>query len=197
MTSVINKRDYALLLLYFITGMRREELISLRYGDITLESISMVLSGRVKGGEIVTRQVMEPAARTALLDYLNASGRFPHLTADSPLWVSHDRGTHKRMKKDAKIPAGSPVAEISLTSHGFVKNLKSYALQAGLGPIHLHQTRHTFARIIAEESGSLTDAQDALGHKNAATTRVYVQRVGTKKDKFSVTVARRLKVDEE
>jgi len=200
--DLIGKRDYALLLLYFITGMRREELISLRFEDVTMDDQSahgsgIILSGRVKGGEIVTRQVTEPAAGEALLDYLRSSGRYLKMRSESPLWVSHDRGTRQRQKNDAKNLTGSPAVEIPLTSHGFVKNLKAYALQAGLGAIHLHQTRHTFARIVAEESGSLTDAQDALGHKNAATTRVYVQRVGTKKDKFSVTVAKRLKVDKE
>jgi site-specific recombinase XerD len=97
---------------------------------------------------------------------------------DSPLWTAHDRSGQN---------TGKP-----LSSHGFVKNLKRYAEQAGLGDIHLHQTRHSYARIVSEETGSIIETQDALGHKNAATTRVYVQRIGVKRDKHSSKVAARL-----
>jgi integrase/recombinase XerD len=81
----------------------------------------------------------------------------------------------------------------ALTSHAFVKNLKRYAKEAGVGDVHLHQTRHSFARIVAEETGSLTDTQDALDHRNAATTRVYVQRIAVKRDRYSQRVTRRLR----
>jgi integrase len=64
--------------------------------------------------------------------------------------------------------------------------MKRYAQAAGIDDFHLHQTRHTFARILAEDSGSITETQDAaLGHRSAATTRVYVQRISVKRDKHS------------
>lgn len=66
-----------------------------------------------------------------------------------------------------------------------MKNLKRYASAAGIDGFHLHQTRHTFARIVAEDSGSITETQDALGHRSAATTRVYVQLISVKRDKHS------------
>jgi site-specific recombinase XerC len=66
-----------------------------------------------------------------------------------------------------------------------VKHPKSYARKAGPGDLHLHQSRHTYARWVGEGSGSLLEAQDALGHKNLATTKVYLQQVAVKKDKFS------------
>lgn len=116
--------------------------------------------------------------REALLDYLSSSGRLTALKTDSPLWTRHDR-------------AGRPGA--ALTSHAFVKNLKRYARDAGVGDVHLHQTRHSFARIVAEETGSITDTQDALGHRNAATTRVYVQRIAVKRDRHSQRITGRLK----
>jgi site-specific recombinase XerC len=56
------------------------------------------------------------------------------------------------------------------------------------------QTRHTFARIVAESSGSIVETQDALGHRNPATTRVYVQRIAVKHDKLGKEVAKRLKL---
>jgi site-specific recombinase XerC len=47
---------------------------------------------------------------------------------------------------------------------------------------------------VAESSASLTETQEALGHRNLATTRVYVQRIAVKPDKFGDEVARRLKL---
>ena len=70
-----------------------------------------------------------------------------------------------------------------------VKDLKRYATQAGAGQVHLHQTRHSYARIIAEESSSITDTQDALGHRNVATTRIYAQRIAVKKTSAATALA--------
>jgi hypothetical protein len=36
---------------------------------------------------------------------------------------------------------------------------------------HLYQSRHTNARIAAEEIGSFVETQEGLDHDNAATTR--------------------------
>lgn len=176
--DIVGKRDYALLLFYLTTGMRRQEVIGLRGGNIKLEDDSITLTGKVKGGDYVGREVRDPLLKEALLDYLSSSNRLSTLKTDSPLWTRHDR-------------AGKPGA--ALTSHAFVKNLKRYAREAGVGHVHLHQTRHSFARIVAEETGSLTDTQDALGHRNASTTRVYVQRISIKRDKHSTRVTSRLK----
>ena len=57
----------------------------------------------------------------------------------------------------------------------------------------VHQTRHTYARIVAEETGSFQETQEALDHENAATTRVYVQRITIKADKHGSKVAKRMK----
>ena len=174
--EVVGKRDYALLLFYLVTGMRRQEVIGLRGGDIRIDEY-ITLTGKVKGGDYVGREVRDPLLREALLDYLSSSGRLSALKTDSPLWTRHDR-------------AGRSGA--ALCSHAFVKNLKRYAREAGVGEVHLHQTRHSFARIVAEETGSITETQDALGHRNAATTRVYVQRIALKRDKVSDKVVGRL-----
>lgn len=175
--EIVGKRDYALLLFYLVTGMRRQEVIGLRGGDIKIDEF-ITLTGKVKGGDYVGREVRNVLLKDAIMDYLSACGRTEVLRTDSPLWTRHDR-------------AGRPGA--ALTSHAFVKNLKRYARQAGMEDVHLHQTRHSFARIVAEETGSITDTQDALGHRNAATTRVYVQRISIKKDKHSESITNRLK----
>ena len=108
--------------------------------------------------------------QAALLDYLRSCRRLHVLREDQPLWTRHDG-------------AGEPGAQLS--SWSFVENLKRYAREAGIGKIHLHQTRHTFARMVAKRSGSLSETQDALGHRHASTTRIYVESIAVKTDKYS------------
>ena len=117
------------------------------------------------------------------------------MTKQSPLWVAHDRAHTTPPGKSKRNPRKEKVARKpgkQLSSHGFVKKLKEYATEAGLDHIHLHQTRHTYARLVSEEAGSIIEVQDALGHKNLATTRIYAQRVAIKRDKHSRAIASRL-----
>jgi site-specific recombinase XerD len=173
--DIVGKRDYALLLLYLATGLRRQEAISLRGKDVHLGE-TLVLEYRAKGGDYRSREVREPQVREALLDYLSAAGRMHALKTDAPLWTRHDR-------------AGKPGE--ALTSHCFVKNLKKYAKEAGVERFHLHRTRHTFARIVSEFTGDITATQNALDHQNRSTTRVYVQRIAVKRDLFSEEISKR------
>jgi len=173
--NVVAKRDYALLLLYLATGLRRQEAISLRGKDV-LVGETLVLEYRGKGGDYRSREVREWQVREALLDYLMASGRMHALKTDAPLWTRHDR-------------AGKPGE--ALSSHCFVKNLKKYAKEAGVEGFHLHRTRHTFARIVSEFTGDITATQNALDHQSRATTRIYVQRIAVKKDLYSSEISKR------
>lgn len=179
--SLVGKRDYALLLLYFLSGLRRTEIISLRGKDVEVTEGKLLIKYKRKGGRYTGREVADTDAIEAIEDYLLSSGRMNVLGSDRPLWTRHDRAGR----------AGAP-----LTSHAFVKNIKLYAQAARVKGFHLHQTRHTFARIFAEDSGSMMETQEALDHANVATTRAYVQRIAIKRDKFSASIKRRMKSDQ-
>jgi integrase len=179
--SVVAKRDYALLLFYFLTGMRRNEVISLRGTDVEIGDAGMVIKYRRKGGKYMKRAVDDTGAKEALLDYLSTSGRSNVPRSERPLWTRHDRAGK----------SGAP-----LTSRAFVENLKAYAGKAGIEKINIHRTRHTFARIVAEETGSYLETQEALDHENAATTRIYVERITIKTDKHSSKITMRMKRNE-
>lgn len=172
--DLVGKRDYALLLFYLATGLRRREIISLRGRDVHVEPV-LVMAYRAKGGDYRSREIKEPQVREALLDYLSTSGRRHVFETDAPLWTRHDR-------------AGKPGE--ALSSHCFVKNLKKYASAAGVKDFHLHRTRHTFARIVSEVTGDITATQNALDHQSRSTTRAYVQRISVKADLYSGEVAR-------
>jgi integrase len=184
-SDVAAKRDYALLQWYVKTGRRRNEVISLRGSDVQAKDVPaggaaeqlLVVRYRIKGGRYLVSELRDRTVRAALFDYLEASGRRDVLGSERPLWTRHDR-------------AGMPGAP--LTSHAFAKNLKRYAREAGLDHVHLHMTRHTFARLVNEETGSLLETQEALDHEDQATTRVYLESVSIKRDKYSERVSRRI-----
>ncbi|MGB7923315.1 MAG: tyrosine-type recombinase/integrase [Pyrinomonadaceae bacterium] len=178
--SIVGKRDYALLLLYFLSGLRRTEIISLRGKDVEIAEDKLLIKYKRKGGRYTGREVADTDIIEAIEDYLMSSGRTNVFGSERPIWTRHDRAGR----------AGAP-----LTSHAFVKNIKHYAQAAKVKGFHLHQTRHTFARIFAEDSGSMMETQEALDHANVATTRAYVQRIAVKRDKFSASIKRRIKSD--
>jgi integrase/recombinase XerC len=183
--NVAAKRDYALLQWYIKTGRRRSEVISLRGSDVQVRELArdgakeevLIVRYRIKGGRYLTTELRDAAVRAALFDYLGACDRLEVLKSERPLWTRHDR-------------AGRPGAP--LTSHAFVKNLKRYAKEAGLEHIHNHMTRHTFARMVNEETGSLVETQEALDHEDLATTRIYLESIAIKRDKFSERISKRI-----
>lgn len=183
--QVVAKRDYALLQWYIKTGRRREEVISLKGSDVSVRENwrdgvrekLLIVRYRIKGGRYLATELRDATVREALLAYLEASGRGDVLQTERPLWTRHDR-------------AGKPGAP--LTSHAFVKNLKRYAKEAGLEHVHNHMTRHTFARIISEETGSLRETQEALDHEDQATTRLYVEAIAIKRDRYSEHISKRV-----
>lgn len=138
----------------------------------------LIVSGRAKGGHYHAKEVRDPEVKGGLLDYLAAAGRKHAFKTDAPLWTRHDN---------------PKLAGEQLTSHAFVRNLKLYAKAAGIGDVHLHQTRHTFARMVSEETGSISATQDALDHCNRATTSHCLQRIAIKRDLYSEGIAKRIK----
>jgi integrase len=176
--SIHALRDYAVTLFYLFSGLRRNELFGLRGNDIELQENGLIIRYKRKGGKFQRREVAHPDVREALLAYLKKSKRLSVLHSSDPLWTRHDR-------------AGSP--GLPLTSRSYANNLKKYAAKAGLRAVNIHQTRHTYARIIFEDSGDLLETQSALDHENQATTRVYVHTIAVKKDKHSDRIARRIR----
>src|SRR5581483_2030556 len=61
----------------------------------------------------------------------------------------------------------------SLTSQAFAHNLKRYVAEAEIDQVHFQQIRHTFARIVEEETGSFIHTQRELSETAQATVRSF------------------------
>lgn len=172
----LHLRDYAILQLLVVTGKRREEILSLQGKSIQLKNERFFIRTKVKGGYFVSFEMNDPIAQDALFNYLEATARSVEIFGkNEPLWLRHSTG-------------GKNLEKVKLTSHGFAKRMKQYAMEAGISGFHIHRLRHTFAKIVSESVESMADTQEALGHSNIKTTQVYVKRLSVKKDKYSRTI---------
>jgi integrase len=176
----VHLRDYAILQFYVATGRRRAEIIGLRGNSIEIKDGRFFIRAKVKGGLFLNFELDDETTKNALFDYLDATNRIDIFGKNEPLWLRHDKGAKAAKKKD-------------LTSHGFVRRIEIYALEAGIEGIHIHRLRHTFAKIVSEYSESMAETQEALGHSNIKTTQIYVQRLAVKKDKHSKSIRDALK----
>lgn len=154
------KRDYALLAVGLSTGRRVAELAGLRWGDVSTDGKAVRLTWRrCKGGKVMHDTLAQSSA-AALLDWLHShyGAQLGTLASDAPIWVTlAARGRGGAL-------SGQAIADVC---------------QKRIGTSKVHQLRHTFAHAMVEKGAKVTDVQQRLGHANAATTGIYLQKLAS------------------
>ena len=155
------RRDYAMLLLEFSTGIRRAELVGIRRGDLAeTPAGDIILTYHPKGGKEATRPVPRRAV-AALQAYLADRGP---LAAGDPVFVAHDRGASKRPPRP-------------LTAEAW-RNIVTKYTEAALGfRVHPHALRHTAATLAWHHTHDLKQVQSLLGHRHVVTTQRYIDHL--------------------
>ncbi|MCP3866695.1 MAG: tyrosine recombinase XerC [Gammaproteobacteria bacterium] len=143
-------RDQAIMELFYSSGLRLAELVSLDCRDITREEGVLSVTG--KGAK--TRLVpVGLKALQAIHYWLEVRGTVA--AADEPALFVSRRGTRIRPRT---VQA----------------RLKVWALRQGAGRhLHPHLLRHSFASHLLESSGDLRAVQELLGHSDISTTQIY------------------------
>jgi integrase/recombinase XerC/integrase/recombinase XerD len=157
-------RNQSLILCLHSSGMRVGELVGLRRGDLDYTDHGAWVQG--KGGR--PRFVrFSQGAWSALMTYLQArhDETVGGTLADKPLICRHDRGAgdHRRL----------PLSTLSVE-----RTITRLAKEVGvLERFNLtpHSFRHYFATRFLRHTSDLALTQDALGHANPGTTRVYAK----------------------
>lgn len=150
--SELAVRDHAMMELFYSSGLRLAELVSLDLDSLDIRAANLRVTG--KGNK--ERQL--PVTGTAI-DAIRAwlPVRRQWLGNDSDcmaLFVS------KQKKR--------------ITARSVQMRLATLARQRGLdGRIHPHMLRHSFATHLLESSRDLRAVQELLGHANLSTTQVY------------------------
>jgi integrase len=155
---VRTEEDYAYWLLLVMTGMRRGEVLGLRWKDVNLGE-----------GVIAVRQaVVSVGARRELSTPKTSRGR---------RLVALDADTVEALQLVWKNSHGGPEALIfaehnggPLSGSSVTKRFKSLVAKADLPPIRLHDLRHTHATLALQAGVHPKIVSERLGHSTVAFT---------------------------
>jgi site-specific recombinase XerD len=134
-------RDHAIILLFVYTGMRRAELLRLRTDDLDLDQDVAVVAGN--GGRYRTCPFGNKTGQ-ALDRYVRVRHRHKNAAA-SELWLAR-RGT--------------------FNESGLATMLLRRGERAGIGKVHPHQLRHTFAPKWLASGGTEGDLMRLAGWRS-------------------------------
>ena len=146
----LDRRDRAILELFYSSGLRLAELSGLDLGDLDLSDAVV----RVMGKGAKTRIVpIGGYARESVLAWLNV------------------RSACAREREQALFVNRSGTR---LGARAIQQRVAVWAQRKGLGRrVHPHMLRHSFASHVLESSSDLRAVQELLGHADISTTQVY------------------------
>jgi site-specific recombinase XerD len=174
-STLLGKRDYALLVILLNTGRRVTEVCELKCGDIDISgTVAVITWRRTKGGKTM-RDQLTPKVAKALIDYLQDVYK-GEWRDDAPVWISFSRYNGKK-----RVAIGTQaIAAVCQKYFGISK---------------VHATRHSFAVMMESAGAKLSDIGARLGHANLATTSTYMQRLHSAENKFAGDLERMLDID--
>ncbi len=168
--TVAGRRDRAILLLLFLTGRRRSEVMDLRAGQIRIEGDTLFYSYRGKGGKRGHRELPSPAYRAICASLADCGKELATMDHGESLWQ-----------------AG--VGERGISSATFYNRFRRYLAWAGLPPAGIHITRHTAAKLRRDAGESIEAVSSFLDHSSLAVTTVYLRRLEGVEDRTWPSVA--------
>ena len=148
--GVIERRDRAMLELFYSSGLRLAELCALDLGDVDLADAQLRVTGKGDKTRIVPVGRM---ARTAIAGWLEVRGGLA--APDERALFVGARGRR-------------------IGTRTVQQRVAYWARRQGLDRhVHPHMLRHSFATHLLESSGDLRAVQELLGHADVKTTQVY------------------------
>jgi integrase len=156
LTLIQNSEYYSLFYCYVFTGVRRSELLAVKWADVDL--LGMLLSISHKTKTQTSRRMIDLSPSTCIVlrehreneDKKRQSLELP-LTTDNDLVFSHLDGT--------------PLLSNTIT-HTWIKLSK----RCGLNNYRLHDLRHSHASILLKDGVNIKVIQERLGHASISTT---------------------------
>lgn len=149
-------RDRALLAVMCTMGLRREEVASLTWGDLSVQNGKPSLRVHGKGNKVRSMQV--PAQVVAALS------AWRKVVGEPELATAMFRQVNKTAAVGTSGLSGSAVDGI----------VKAAAARAGLGDVAPHDLRRSVAGALYENGVSVDEISKLLGHSNVAVTQKYL-----------------------
>lgn len=150
--SPLGLRDKAFLELFYASGLRVSELVSLDIHNVNFETREIRVIGKGSKERITLMGV--PAAM-AIRKYIdNGRNQLAGEHSRDALFLNNDGGR--------------------LTARSVQRILAGLALQAGIKKkVHPHMLRHTFATHLLNGGADLRVVQELLGHADLSSTQIY------------------------
>lgn len=151
------KRDLLIISIFIYTGVRRQELLSLRIQDVKFEERMLFINGKTSKSKTSRYIPLHPILISQLKSYLTERRKRQ----------SHCDALIVSCRKDSPF-----------TKHGLKHWVNRYRKFSGIR-FHVHQLRHTFACSLAKTNADITTIMRALGHTNIRTTQGYLRSITT------------------
>ena len=151
--TLAQKRDRAILMLLFSSGLRISELTGLNRDQVNLQKREFSVIG--KGSKIRIVFISEEA-RDAIQEYLEKRNDI-----DPALFI-----------RIVKNPGEH--SDLRLTPRSIQRMIKKYTVKAGiLKKVTPHVLRHSFATNLLQNVADIRSVQSLLGHSSISTTQIY------------------------
>jgi len=166
-TTLIGRRDRAILELFYATGIRLNELAGLNIGSVNPQEKLLRVLGKGNKERIVP---FGKPAKNALESYLKKRGKSWASPQETPLFTGRGK---KRIA----------VRTIQQRVNIYLK-----AVLGGRTGASPHTLRHTFGTHLLENDADIRSIQELLGHSSISSTQIYT-KVNPKKMKDIYTDA--------
>ena len=146
------KRDQAIIMLFFSSGIRLNELISIKLSDIDFSDNKIKVFGKGKKQRIVN---FDNYTKDLMIQYLKVIEKYPLVKKiyNNNLFVDKKNKALKERKVQTIV----------------MNNLRQLNL-ASYGP---HTLRHSFATHLLNSGVSIKSIQSLLGHESLSSTQIY------------------------
>ena len=148
--SEFKERNYAILLTFLNTGMRKSEVINLNIKDIDFIRREIIVKGKK---DSVRRININDSLYNSLKDYIDNRDKYYTTIKDDKALFLNKHG--ERLK-----------------ATGMDMLIKKYGQRSGI-EIHPHMLRHTVATTMVEQDVDIRVIQEVLGHADISTTTIY------------------------
>lgn len=150
--ELIKVRDKAIIMLFFTSGLRLEEMTSLLLGDIDLDNNSIKVLG--KGGK-ERYSNFDKFTNELIIKYLAKIKKYPLLKSNINNNLFVDKDNNSLSRNNIQYIVMNNLKELSLSSYG------------------PHTLRHSFATHLLNKGVGISAIQSLLGHAKLSSTQIY------------------------
>lgn len=209
--TLADLRDFALLLTFYRTGWRAEEVLIMTWGNIRPRNDDQGYIFQWKGkGDKEGKRALPERCYHAIVAYLKAAGRYlpghpQHIDDDHYIWQPL-RVTGVTNLGDHKLDTNRHITQSSaneILRRHLIRHYTRALRQTGerdratLKKIatekaqryHLHSLRHSLAHELYEATGDLLRVSRQLNHSSLETTRIYVDSLKDPVDDYTDLLA--------